>query len=166
VPGVENFAKVSEALWRGAQPTAQGFVELEKMGLKTVVSFRHDHDDLPLMKNTHLKYLRLPSHAFRATEENLVTFLKVIEDPANWPVFIHCAQGRDRTGYNAAAYRIVEQGWKADDAIAEMDIFHFNKIWVANPGFVKRLDAQKLKAKLETEPAPVLQDAAAPDERD
>lgn len=161
VPGIENFAKISEAIWRGAQPTAQGFVELEKLGGKTVVSFRHDHDDGPLLKGTKLKYVRIPSHAFRASEENLVTFLKIVEDQANWPVFIHCAQGRDRTGYNAAAYRIVMQGWKADDALAEMHIFRFNKIWVDNPGFVRSLDAQKLKEKLKNEPAPVLQAASA-----
>lgn len=154
VTGVENFAKVSEALWRGAQPTAEGFKTLEKMGAKTIVSFRHDHDDLELMKGTHLQYLRIPSRAFRPTEENLVRFLKVIEDPANWPVYIHCAQGRDRTGYNAAVYRMVVQGWKAEEAIREMNTFHFNKIWFGNPGFLRKLDAARLKERVKADPAP------------
>ncbi len=154
VPGVINFAKVSEALWRGAQPTAEGFKNLEKMGARTVVSFRHDHDDQELLKGTKLKYLRIRSFAFHPTEEHLVQFLKVVEDPANWPVYIHCAQGRDRTGYNAAAYRMVFQGWQPDMAIREMNTFHFNKIWVGNPGFLKALDANKLKEKLKVEPKP------------
>jgi hypothetical protein len=38
--GVENFAKVSRALWRGAQPTAEGFRNLEAAGANTVVSLR------------------------------------------------------------------------------------------------------------------------------
>jgi tyrosine-protein phosphatase SIW14 len=159
VPGVGNFAKISEALWRGDQPTAEGFKNLEKQGLKTVVSFRHDHDDLALLKGTKLKYLRIPSFAFHPTEPHLVTFLKIIEDPANWPVYIHCAQGRDRTGYNAAAYRMVVQGWKADEAIREMNVFHFNKIWVGNPGFLKSLDPAKLQEKVKAEPKPALLDA-------
>jgi protein tyrosine phosphatase (PTP) superfamily phosphohydrolase (DUF442 family) len=154
VPGVENFAKISDALWRGAQPTAEGFKNLEKQGLKTVISFRHDHDDMPLLKGTKLKYLRIPSFAFRPTQEHLVTFLKIIEDPANWPVYIHCAQGRDRTGYNAAAYRMVVQGWKADDAICEMNVFRFNKIWVGNPGFLKTLDLTTLQEQVKAEPKP------------
>ena len=156
VPGVSNFAKVSDALWRGAQPSVDGFRNLEKMGAKTVVSFRHDHDDLALLKGTRLKYLRIPSYAFHPTEEHVLQFLKVIEDPANWPVYIHCAQGRDRTGYNTAAYRMVFQGWRADDAIQEMNSFHFNKIWVGNPGFVKTLNPERLKAKLKTVPKPEL----------
>lgn len=154
VPGVENFAKVSEALWRGAQPTTEGFKALEKMGAKTIVSFRHDHDDLELMKGTGLRYLRIPSRAFRPTEENLARFLKVMEDPSNWPVYIHCAQGRDRTGYNAAAYRMVVQGWKAEDAISEMNTFHFNKIWFGNPGFLRKLDTTRLKEQAKAEAAP------------
>jgi len=119
-----------------------------------VVSFRHDHDDLELLKGTRLKYLRIPSRAYHPTEANVVTFLKVMEDPANWPVYIHCAQGRDRTGYNAAAYRMTFQGWQAGDAIREMDTFRFNRIWIGNPLFLKELDPERLKAKLKLEPKP------------
>src|SRR5216684_1847482 len=38
--GVTNFAKVSPALWRGSQPTAEGFRNLEKAGVRTVVNVR------------------------------------------------------------------------------------------------------------------------------
>lgn len=156
LPGVINFAKLDGSLWRGAQPTADGFKALEKAGVKTVVSFRHDHDDLPLMKGTQLRYLRIPSRAFQPREDHILAFLKVLEDPANHPVFIHCAQGRDRTGYNAAAYRIVMQGWSAEEALKEMHAFRFNRVWVLNPGFVRKMDAGTLKAKLKAIPAPTL----------
>ena len=154
IPGVINFAKVSDALWRGAQPSAEGFKAMEAMGLKTVVNLRHNHDDLPLLKNTRLKYLHIPSFAFQPTQENLVTFLKVMENPANWPVYIHCAQGRDRTGYNAASYRMFYQKWEANDSILEMNAFHFNKIWVGNPGFIKTLNRDTLAEKLKAEAKP------------
>lgn len=160
LPGVTNFAKVDAALWRGSQPTAEGFKALEAAGVRTILSFRHDHDDLPLLKGTHLNYLRIPSRAYHPEEAKLLQFLKVLEDPANWPVFIHCAQGRDRTGYNAAAYRMVVQGWKAEEALAEMNRFHFNRIWIGNPGFLKRLDREALKAQLPTTAPPVFQKAA------
>ena len=159
LPGVTNFAKLDEALWRGGQPTAEGFKELEKAGVRTIVSFRHDHDDLPLLKGTKLRYLRIPSRAWHGRETNIVTFLKVMEDPANWPVFIHCAQGRDRTGYNAATYRIVVQGWKPDDALREMHAFQFNRVWVANPAFVRRIEPKRIKTKVDAAPKPSLTQA-------
>ena len=154
VPGVINFAKVDAALWRGSQPTAEGFRNLEKLGVRTIVSFRHDNDDLPLLKETGLKYLRIPSRAFRPKDANIARFLKLMEDPAHWPVFIHCAQGRDRTGYNAAAYRMVYQGWKAEDAIAEMKTFRFNRVWLTNPGYLRSLDVEGMKQRMAVSPAP------------
>jgi protein tyrosine phosphatase (PTP) superfamily phosphohydrolase (DUF442 family) len=154
VPGVINFAKVSEALWRGAQPNAQGFKAMEAMGLKTVINLRHNHDDLPLLKDTKLKYLQIPSLAFHPTTDNLVAFLKVMENPENWPVFIHCAQGRDRTGYNAASYRMFTQKWGTTDSILEMNAFRFNKIWVGNPGFLKDLNMEMLAEKLKSAAKP------------
>src|SRR5262245_40879679 len=64
IAGVANFAKVSAALWRGAQPTSEGFRNLEAAGVKTIVNFRHDHDDLPLLNGTNLKYLWIPARAW------------------------------------------------------------------------------------------------------
>jgi protein tyrosine/serine phosphatase len=151
---VTNFAKVDASLWRGSQPTAEGFRSLEKLGVKTIVSFRHDHDDLPLLKGTKLKYLRLPSRAYRPKDAQVARFLKIMQDPANAPVFIHCAQGRDRTGFNAAAYRMVLQGWSAEDALAEMKAFRFNQIWMGNPGFLRKLDLEGMKKRVEVAPLP------------
>ncbi len=157
LPGVVNFAKLDGVLWRGAQPTAEGFRALERAGARTIVSFRHDHDDRPLLKGTTLRYLRIPSRAWRAKEPALAQFLKVLQDPANHPVYIHCAQGRDRTGYNAAAYRLVVQGWTAEAALREMHTFRFNTLWVGNPGFLRRLDPEAMKARVAQTPTPQVQ---------
>ncbi len=142
VAGVVNFTKVTEKLWRGAQPDAKEFLELEKAGVKTVIDLRHDHDDLPMLKGSGVRYLWLPMRAWRPDDEELVIFLstlrRVFADSKQWPVFIHCAEGRDRTGYSVAAYRIIEEGWTADDAILEMFDFRFNAIWFRNPSFLRQ----------------------------
>jgi protein tyrosine phosphatase (PTP) superfamily phosphohydrolase (DUF442 family) len=144
--GVVNFAKVSDALWRGAQPTAEGFRNLEKAGARTVVNLRHDHDDSELLEGTKLKYVWIKSRAWDPDEEDIVSFLKVLQDPRNWPIYVHCAQGRDRTGYCVASYRIVDQGWDAEDAIREMHDFHYNSIWFRNPDFLRELDVKAVRA--------------------
>lgn len=158
VTGVENFGVVSPALWRGAQPTAEGFRELARRGARSVVSFREDHDDAPLLAGTGLRYLRIPSKAFRPEQGNLARFLAFMGDPANQPVFIHCAQGRDRTGYNAAVYRMAVEGWTADEAIDEMKAHRFNRIWIRNIPWLRKLDVEALKAEVLQTAAP----AAAP----
>ena len=152
IEGVANFAKVSPAVWRGAQPTKEGFRNLEAAGVKAVVNFRHDHDDLPLLAGTQLKYLWIPARAWKPEEQDLVIFLKVLEDPKNWPVFVHCAEGKDRTGYSVAAYRIVAEDWAPDDAVHEMFDFHYNPIWFENPRFLHRLNAEQVRTRVKMVP--------------
>ena len=149
IVGVQNFTKVSPVLWRGSQPTEEGFRNLEAAGVKTIISLREHHDDLPLLGGTKLKYLRIPMDAWHPEEAELVLFLKALEsivkDPGSAPLFVHCAEGRDRTGYSIAAYRIVFENWTADDAIHEMFDFRFNTIWFRNPGFLKNLDVERVR---------------------
>ncbi len=154
IPGVENFARISPVLYRGEQPTAEGFAELKKLGVKTVVSLRTFHSDRDMLKGTGLQYFRIEANAWHPEEEDLVQFLKILADPANQPVFVHCQHGADRTGYVVASYRIVEQGWNFDEANEELNNFNFHKIWVRVPQALKDLNPADIKAKVEKLEAP------------
>jgi protein tyrosine/serine phosphatase len=57
IKGLKNFAKVSDILYRGAQPTKEGFAELKKLGIKTVINLRAKHSDEELIKGLDLNYL-------------------------------------------------------------------------------------------------------------
>ncbi|MEI8195437.1 MAG: hypothetical protein WCI73_05970, partial [Phycisphaerae bacterium] len=63
LPGLSNFAQVSPNLYRGAQPTAEGFRQLKKMGIKTVVNLRAWHTDRDELKGTGLRYVQIPCNA-------------------------------------------------------------------------------------------------------
>jgi len=161
IPGVVNFGKVTDKLWRGSQPdraSPEAFRRLEQAGVKTVINLRHDHDDYPLLANTNMQYLWLPMRAWDPDTEELVLFLstvrRLLADPERWPVYVHCAEGRDRTGYAVASYRIVEQNWEADDAIHEMFDYRFNTVWFANPGFLRGLKEKSPEVQARTRRAP------------
>ena len=85
--------------------------------------------------------------AWHPESEDIVILLSALRrlsaDPSRWPVFVHCAAGKDRTGYAIASYRIIEENWQADDAIHEMFDFHYNEIWFRNPGFLRRLEQSR-----------------------
>jgi protein tyrosine/serine phosphatase len=147
--GVPNFARISDSLWRGGQPTAEGFRNLETSGVKTIINLRHDHDDTPLLAGTHLNYIRIPARPWNPTEDEIVQFLRIVDDPANGPVFVHCAQGSDRTGYCLAAYRIIVDKWTTDDAIREMFGFGYNRIWFKNPAFLRHLDRDLILSQIQ-----------------
>jgi protein tyrosine phosphatase (PTP) superfamily phosphohydrolase (DUF442 family) len=156
IDGVNNFAQVSPILYRGEQPTAGGFATLKKMGIKTIVNLRSFHGDSDELKGLGLRYFHIYAKAWHPEDEDIVAFLKIVQDPQNQPVFVHCQQGSDRTGYSVAVYRMVEQGWSSDDAIAELHHFAFHKIWTDVPAYLKALDVKAIREQVQNADAPVV----------
>ena len=130
--GIENFGKVNENYYRGSQPTAEEFTGLKRLGVKTVIDLRKDSiDQAPAWaRAAGLEYINIPLTTKKAaTVEQTAYFLKLVNDPANWPVFVHCKGGRHRTGQMSAIYRITHDGWTADQAYAEMKKYDFKDSW-------------------------------------
>jgi protein tyrosine/serine phosphatase len=145
--GVHNFFKVSPELYRSEQPTALGFTNLKKLGIKTVVSLRAFHTDMPLLKDTGLQYEHLYMKTWHIEEKDAVKFLKIVNDPKCTPVLVHCQHGADRTGAMCAVYRIAVQGWTKEQALAEMTEggYGFHEVWKNLPEWLKNLDVEKLR---------------------
>ena len=73
-----------------------------------------------------MKFHRIPMTTWDRPSEAAVTqFLKLVTDPANLPVYVHCQGGRHRTGAMTAVYRMTQDSWTADQAYAEMKKFRF-----------------------------------------
>ena len=119
-----NFHRVSDKLFRGAQPVNGGIKKLSELGIKTVVNLRGT-DELTVSQQKEaeaagLKYFNIPMPGLSAPSDDQVErVLAVINNPENQPVFIHCKRGSDRTGTIAAIYRISHEDWTSDRAIAE-----------------------------------------------
>jgi protein tyrosine phosphatase (PTP) superfamily phosphohydrolase (DUF442 family) len=47
--------------------------------------------------------------------------LDVADDPANWPVLVHCHASMDRSPAWVGMYRFAKQGWPLDEAIREIE---------------------------------------------
>lgn len=47
--------------------------------------------------------------------------LDVADDPANWPVLVHCHASMDRSPAWVGMYRFVKQGWPLDEAVREIE---------------------------------------------
>lgn len=146
-PGLPNLHKVSASYWRGAQPSAEGMAELQKLGIKTVVNLRAVNSDRDEIGKLPLGYEHISFKAWHAEDEDVVRFLKIVTDPAKQPVFVHCQHGADRTGTMTAAYRIIVQGWSKQDAIAEMTQgdFGFHAVWKNLVEYVEKLDVEKIR---------------------
>lgn len=147
---LHNFHRVSDQLYRGAQPDRDGVLELQKLGIKTIVNFRLSSSDRKLVEGTSVVAVDIPAEPWNLEESDIVAFLRVVADPAAAPVFVHCSHGADRTGAMTAIYRIVVQGWDKEEAIREMTHggFGYHTLWDNLPATVRKVDVGALKAKM------------------
>jgi protein tyrosine phosphatase (PTP) superfamily phosphohydrolase (DUF442 family) len=146
VPGVGNFGFISADVWRGAQPTADGFRTLYRMGCKTVIDLQERDESGAIPAG--IKYVRLPTSPWQAANVDVKAVLKAIEQSPK-PVFIHCHIGRDRTGVAVGAYRLIH-GMKLADVIAELRNFHVSPWYRTN--IERRLQALARQQPKSAEP--------------
>jgi tyrosine-protein phosphatase SIW14 len=129
IKGVGNFGEVTPTIFRGAQPTAQGFDALAKMGVDIVVDARGERakSEGKVVQHLGMQYVSLPWHCPFPHDETFVKFLKLVKENPQKKIFVHCRLGDDRTGMMIAAYRMAAEGWTADEALREMQIFGFSR---------------------------------------
>jgi protein tyrosine phosphatase (PTP) superfamily phosphohydrolase (DUF442 family) len=119
-----NCYRVTGYLYRGAQPKSSGITELAAFGIRTIVDLRGEgarsRRERKQAEAGGLRYFNVPLPSLgRPTFSQVAEALTIIEDPANWPVFVHCRKGSDRTGMIIACYRVSYDGWTVDQAMDE-----------------------------------------------
>jgi len=148
--GLPNLHRISDQLYRGGQPTAEGMKRLYEMGIKTVVDLRTFHSDRDEIGDTPLAYEHIRMFALLPTHDDIIAALRVMTNPDRAPVFVHCLHGADRTGIVMAAYRIVVEGWTKEEAIDEMKRggFGHHAIFGNLTTFLRELDVERIKRGL------------------
>lgn len=149
--GVRGLHKVSDELYRGGQPTREGFGQLRQLGIKTVINLRTVHRDQQEIQGSGLDLVDIPMSAWsRDIDEPVLKFLQIMRDPSRTPVYVHCIFGGDRTGAMTAAYRVVIQGWSKDKAMHEMTdtTFDFHSFWANMTNYIEDMDANAMRARL------------------
>jgi tyrosine-protein phosphatase SIW14 len=124
VQGIENFHQVDKGVYRGAQPTSDGFEYLAKIGVKTVLDLRENDKrsnwEKALVTEMGMKYINVPMSGLTPpTSTEITRILVLLEAPTGGPVFVHCMRGADQTGAVIAAYRIEHDHWQNRRALEE-----------------------------------------------
>ncbi len=124
VQGIKNFHEVDGHVYRGAQPTTEGFSYLATIGVKTIVDLRENGGrsarEAKLVTSLGMRYVNVPmSGLVPPTKPQIARILALLEDPNSGGVFVHCRVGVDRTGSVIAAYRIDHDHWENARALNE-----------------------------------------------
>lgn len=139
---IRNFHVVRNGvLYRSGQLSSAGLKRVvHDYGIKTVVTLRDayysgqlppDLDEQAYCEAEELNHFRITPRPWWAAdgsvpaEKGVRQFLEVMDDPANYPVLVHCFAGSHRTGAYCAVYRMEYERWSNVDALAEMKAYGY-----------------------------------------
>lgn len=123
IPPIRNFVQVNEEFCTGGQPRLEHLQKLKADGVKAIINLRPpvEHraaEEEAKAKEVGLRYFNIPVVFGDPKDEQATEFLKILDDPANRPAFIHCASAI-RVGAFWMIRRVLRDGWKVDAAEEE-----------------------------------------------
>jgi uncharacterized protein (TIGR01244 family) len=123
LPPIRNFLQVNKEFCTGGQPRIEHFEKLKADGVKAVLNLRQptEHraeEEAAAVAKAGLKYFNIPVEYRAPTDAQVDEFLKITDDPANRPMFIHCTAAI-RVGAFWMIRRVVRDGLSIDAALEE-----------------------------------------------
>ena len=140
IEGLPNAYQITPLLYRGGQPTPEGYRALAKRGVKVVVSLRVQSPDEELIKKAGLVSYHIPINPFLFNNTHARKFFNILEN-APGPVYVHCLHGSDRTGTMIALYRLLYNHWNRDRALRELKSarFGFHPVFANLPAYIQHV---------------------------
>jgi protein tyrosine/serine phosphatase len=138
---IDNFARVNDSYYRGAQPVGRDYADLAALGIKTIINLTSgedvNFDEKESVERNGMRYVHIPMSTRRSpTEKELAAFFAVTNDAVSQPVYVHCVGGRHRTGVMTAVYRMTRDGLSGEQAFKEMKQFKYGPDFL-HPEFKK-----------------------------
>jgi len=123
VPPIRNFLQVTPEFCTGGQPRLEHMQKLRADGVKAVLNLRQpsEHradDERAAAEKAGLKYFNIPVEFGNPRDEQVEEFLRLTDDPANRPMFIHCTAAI-RVGAFWMIRRIVRDNFTWEAALEE-----------------------------------------------
>ena len=123
LPPIRNFLRVNDDFCTGGQPRLEHLQQLKDQGVKAIINLRPpaEHraaEEEAKAKELGLRYFNIPFVFGEPKDEQATEFLKITDDPANRPAFIHCTSAI-RVGAFWMIRRVLRDGWKIEAAEEE-----------------------------------------------
>ena len=122
-PSIKNFLRINSDFCTGGQPSMDDFARLKVEGVRAILNLRRPseynaEEEAQKAKDLGLRYFNIPVNSADLKDEQVDEFLKLLADPQNRPVFIHCATN-NRVGAFWMIRRVLVDRWSLDTAEAE-----------------------------------------------
>lgn len=124
-PDIKNFLRLNPQICTGGQPSLDDLARLKSEGVKAILNLRRPEEfdaaaETAKANELGLRYFDIPVSKTDPKSEQVDEFLKILADPANRPLFIHCRTA-NRVGAFWMIRRVLVDGWKLEDAEREAE---------------------------------------------
>jgi uncharacterized protein (TIGR01244 family) len=121
--GITNFLRIDSQICTGGQPTLDDLARMKDEGLRAILNLRRPEEfnaaeEAAKAQSLGLRYFLIPVDSKHPRDEQEVEFLKILADPQNRPIFIHCHTA-NRVGAFWMIRRVLVDGWSVEDAERE-----------------------------------------------
>ncbi len=126
---IYNYWFYDDKLSSSGMPTAEQMKEIAEEGVKVVINLalKTSRDALPdedkLAESLDMEYIHIPVEWNSPTQQNLQDFFKAMNVHPNDKIHVHC-QANYRASAFIMLYRVLQLGWKKEEAIPVME-----KMW-------------------------------------
>ena len=122
-PDIRSFLQVTPEFCTGGQPRMEHFARLKADGVKAVLNLRQpgEHraeEEKQAVEAAGLKYFNIPVNYQTPSDADVDQFLKLTDDAANRPMFIHCTAAI-RVGAFWMIRRVLRDGMTSEAAMEE-----------------------------------------------
>ncbi|KAL6065749.1 tyrosine-protein phosphatase required for protection against superoxide stress (By similarity) [Balamuthia mandrillaris] len=154
-----NYGMVEEDFHRSGQPNVLNFPFLERMNLKTIIYLAPDDPSQPFYnfvddQDIDLLHLGMEDSQMRIanpwspiSEDVVISALKVILEPKNYPLAIMCNLGRHRTGTVIGCLRKLQR-WSLTSIFEEYRRYAGDKVRLLNEQFIELFDTDLVSLPL------------------
>jgi uncharacterized protein (TIGR01244 family) len=123
VAPIRNFMRVTTEFCTGGQPRLENLAQLKAEGVRAVLNLRTpgEHraaEEQEAAEKAGLKYFNIPVDYQHPAPGQVDEFLKITDDPANRPMFIHCTAAI-RVGAFWMIRRVLRDGFTPEAALEE-----------------------------------------------
>ncbi len=122
---IPEYHQVTPDIFRGGRPTFEDLQYLKSQGIKTIINIEGDERAIAKEKTytskLGLKLILSPMSATEYPSDDQLEYLEsLLTNENNFPIFIHCKHGQDRTGLIVGLYRVHIQKWSPAEGYKEM----------------------------------------------
>lgn len=124
-----NIRRVDDALSRAAQPSARHLAWAKRAGFKTVLNLRGERPtcgsyqlEREACRDLGLTLVDFPIRSRSAVEKETALAAIDLWDRLDYPVFMHCKSGADRTGFMATLYLHAKRGEPLEAAMRHLSL--------------------------------------------